>query len=640
MFDQSDNTTTTINKYGKEDEWDPKVKWRQKNGTMGSPKGSNSYGDGRIVVLEQNHNGGFRKETLIRYQKQEGSRLYSTKRGESSLEYTGLQELGKLRNENNLKELGEIYHHMLDYDLHVTAYEKIRTKKGSRTAGVRNITPHCKCEDNIRKTIQSLKDHSFKFKPARRENIPKANGRAKALGIPSPRDKIVLQVMVMILESIWDSDKPIFQDCSHGFRKNKGTHTALKEISQWKGIEWFVEGDIKSHEEAMPPHLLENILRSRITDRQFQDLYWKAVKAGYVEVKEGKKREAIVGTPQGSILSQFLSNLYIHQFDVWMKKKCEESKGQGETSSPKKKDLQLRKIKNVEMKKGQSLKSEEVQSIGPVGCEERRKQKARLKQDGYRIYYTRYADDFQIGVNGTKKIATQVKEEVNKYLEKELKQTLSREKTKISSAKEERIIFLGAEIYRPNNRTGENKQVKTQIGNRRTIQRKAATGLRLNIPVRRIIERLANHNFCVIKDYKQGKIIPVGKTAWQNLSLYDIVQKYKQVLSGIKNYYSFSRNRQRIQVIQNILQHSCAKLIARKLKLNSRAKVFKQYGNSLKIKEGKLGDHQQGGVVSPHKPINRFQICPPDPFEVVNNNKRSRSQIEKVCRICSSTEKV
>src|SRR6185295_20244239 len=96
-------------------------------------------------------------------------------------------------------------------------------------------------------------------------------------------------------------------------------------------------------------------------------------------------------------------------------------------------------------------------------------------------------------------------------------------------------------------------------------------------------EKLAHQGICSIEDYNQGKITPKGKTAWMNLPLYDIVMQYNALLQGLVNYYSCTKNRARLQFIQFLIQHSCAKLIARKLSLGNRTKVFKKFGRNLRV---------------------------------------------------------
>jgi len=510
---------------------------------------------------------------------------------------------------------------MLDYDLHVIAYKKLKLNHGLMTPIVDKITLDEISKQVIMETIQSLKNHSFKFQPSRRENIPKAGGKLRPNGIHSPRDKIVQQVMVMILESIWDSsDLPIFLDCSHGFRRNRGPHTSLKQVSSWMAIDWIIEGDRKSYFDTIDHHILEGLLKKKIEDKQFLDLYWKAVKAGYVEVKENSQIDSIVGTPQGNVLLPFLSNLYLHEFDKWIMEKVNNSLQTGPTSIINKEYQKInRKIQNLSWKLNRGILLTNQEN----NLRNRNQKKAKLPSTNlgpcYRIYYSRYADDFLIGINGSEKIAKSLKEEISIFLKEELKLTLSWDKTKITSPKKDSILFLGAEIYRPLSRTGEIKMNHNSISNRVILSKIPLTRLSLNIPIRQIIERLANQGFCIIKDYNQGKIVPIGKTAWHNLSPYNIILRYNSILQGLANYYSFADNRPRLQFIQFILQHSCAKLFARKLNLNSRSQVFKKYGEKILITDESEGRTKRISlkILHSYKPIRKFKINPPKPFEVV-----------------------
>jgi len=214
-----------------------------------------------------------------------------------------LEEYRKHRDSSNIYEL--IY----DKDILFTAYQKVSKNKGAMTKGIDDITlDGISIQDYFNPLIKSLKDHSFKFKPSRREYIPKSNGKLRTLGIASPRDKIIQQAMVIILETVYE---PLFSDHSHGFRHNHSTHTALKEIKlQWKSIDWFIEGDIKSYFDCIDHHILIQILSKEIKDQRFLELIWKAIRAGYVEVRINKRIDSLIGTPQGSVVSPILSNIY------------------------------------------------------------------------------------------------------------------------------------------------------------------------------------------------------------------------------------------------------------------------------------------------------------------------------------------
>jgi nicotine oxidoreductase len=152
----------------------------------------------------------------------------------------------------------------------------------------------------INQTIREMKDESFQFRPARRIMIPKANGKMRPLTIASPRDQIVQQVMLFLLEAIFE---PTFSQYSHGFRPNKGCHTAIKQVlDTFNPSRWVIEGDIKACFDSIDHEILIKLISNRIKDIKFINLIKKALKVGYGE--NGKiLSQNIIGTPQGSVIS-------------------------------------------------------------------------------------------------------------------------------------------------------------------------------------------------------------------------------------------------------------------------------------------------------------------------------------------------
>ncbi len=636
IFYRSISRTTPLVTHQEEmNEWNPKEVRRLDNETWGSPKGSNSYipsliegGDGRPIVLAQltiplnsllsRQMVNPSKVRLTGYgllipSEREGVRFY-TSSIEPRLDYSGLAELEELRGTPKNEKFRNVYKLILNYDLHVAAYQKISSNKGSMTPGVDEETLDGISTNSIKEVILALKDHRFQFKPSRRIEIPKANGKKRYLGIPCPRDKVVQQVILMILEAIWEDT---FLDVSHGFRKGRSTHTALKQISLWSGIDWFIEGDIQSNFDTIDHHQLEMLLKTRIEDDQFMNLYWKAVRAGYVEMRVSKKIDTLIGTPQGSIISPILFNIYLHELDELMTKECQKSKKSGTTSNPNKE--YLKKHSRV----GHLLKQKRLgraisDSSLMIAKKERAKTMSKIKGEGYRIYYVRYADDFLIGIRGTYRRTILMKEVLSSFMKENMKLTLSWEKTKVTRS-QHKVQFLGTEITRPQSRTKDTNRVKKKIGRRIFSARINATKLSLKVPVKKIVEKLSNQGFCEIRDYNAGKIIPKGKTTWMNLTLYDIIIRYGAVISGLDNYYSFADDRYRLQFIQYLLQHSAAKLIARKMKLHSRAQVFKRYGYTLKISEleGAKPKTIELPLRKSFKQPKNFRIKPQIPLETV-----------------------
>lgn len=192
-----------------------------------------------------------------------------------------------------------IYRLMFKEDLYIAAYEKIKSKPGNMTAGMDGTTLDEFSINTIRNIITKMRNESFSFRGARRVQIPKASGGTRPLSVAPPTDKVVQEVMRMILEAIFE---PTFSNNSHGFRSGKSCHTALKQIRDtWSGVTWIIEGDIKGcFDNIVHEKLIEQLI-SRIKDERFINLVRKALKAGYFE--KGVFFSGSIGTPQGSIIS-------------------------------------------------------------------------------------------------------------------------------------------------------------------------------------------------------------------------------------------------------------------------------------------------------------------------------------------------
>jgi retron-type reverse transcriptase len=135
---------------------------------------------------------------------------------------------------------------MYKEDLYILAYERLKSKPGNMTAGNEEETLDGLSLKSIQQIIQTMRTEHFQFKPVRTVYIPKPNGKQRKLGIPSPRDKVVQEVIRMILEAIYDSPHgAYFLPTSHGFRPNRSCHTALREYRRkWTATDWLIEGDI------------------------------------------------------------------------------------------------------------------------------------------------------------------------------------------------------------------------------------------------------------------------------------------------------------------------------------------------------------------------------------------------------------
>ena len=161
-----------------------------------------------------------------------------------------------------------LYRNLYNPEFYFLAYKNISQSQGSMTPGVDGKSLDGMSEKRINALIESLKDFSYHPNPARRVYIEKKNSTKKRpLGIPSTEDKLVQEVVKMILESIYE---PNFSDYSHGFRPNRSCHSALQQIqNQFTGITWFVEGDIHACFDSFDHHVL---VRLAIWENKFPHL--------------------------------------------------------------------------------------------------------------------------------------------------------------------------------------------------------------------------------------------------------------------------------------------------------------------------------------------------------------------------------
>src|SRR6476619_910686 len=205
----------------------------------------------------------------------------------------------------------QLYRQMFNKDLYLLAYGNIYSNQGAMTPGVSEETPDGMSEEKIEQITGLMRLEKYRFSPARRVYIPKKNGRLRPLGMPTWSDKLVGEVVRLLLEAFYE---PQFSDSSHGFRKSRGCHTALREIgSTWTGTAWFTEGDISDCFGSLDHEVMLAILAEDIRDRRFLDLVGDMLTAGYLE--DLTWHATYSGAPQGGVLSPILSNIYLDRLD-------------------------------------------------------------------------------------------------------------------------------------------------------------------------------------------------------------------------------------------------------------------------------------------------------------------------------------
>jgi len=454
--------------------------------------------------------------------------------------------------------------------------------------------------------------------------------------------------MAMALEEIYE---PKFLNSSHGFRPKRGAHSALKSVTGWNGVKWFIEGDISKCFDTLDHHILEQLLKKEISSKPFIDLYWKAVKSHYINPVNKVEEFTTLGVPQGGVLSPMLSNIYLHELDKFMQIKVEKSKKSGPTSRdhPEYKKVHT-KISNMRQyflptyRRNRSLTEEqeqdrlkEILKLEKV----RTKYSSKIQGSGYRVYYVRYADDFLIGVNGPRRIAEELKQELQTFFLGELKLTLNSGKTKITRS-DQGAYFLGARLKRHTSRTNDQKRRTNSVTKTgRKVRARVPQGRIIALaPLEHLIQKLQSQGICKIRNLRKHDVIPTRKTAWTNLDLVTIIKKYNDVWQGLLNYYSFAYNRSQLNHIQYLLHHSLACTFMNKLKLNSRRQVFKKYGKTIQVRndDGKLVAFK---VVKSLLRIEKFSNSVlPSGFETFKYSLRTRSVFDKPCKICGTKRNV
>lgn len=460
-----------------------------------------------------------------------------------------------------------LYRNLYNPEFYWLAYKNIYANNGSMTAGADGTTIDGMGNERIEKIISSLRDRSYQPKPARREYIAKKNSNKKRpLGIQSGDDKLVQEVVKMILESIYE---PNFSEKSHGFRPNRSCQTALKQIQKtFTGINWFVEGDIHACFDSFDHHVIINILQKRIDDEAFIQLIWKFLKAGYME--QWAYNRTYSGVPQGSGVSPILANIYLNELDKFMQKYAEGfHKGREKKMNPKYKSItnRLSEYRCEGKAVWQELSREERKERSKVLKEKLKIQKSMtptvpIDTNYKRIQYTRYADDFLVGVIGSKEDAETIKSDIKKFLEETLKLEMSDEKTKITHTGD-RARFLGYDVTVSRDQTLK----KTANGK---VQRTQSGVVKLYVPREKWVNKLIEYKAIKIKINENGKerFVALHRGKLVNQSDIEILARYNAEVRGLYNYYSIANDAFKIGRFANVMKYSMYKTFACKYKTN------------------------------------------------------------------------
>ncbi len=429
-----------------------------------------------------------------------------------------------------------LYRYLFSEEMFAVAYQRIYAKQGNMTPGTDGKTIDEMSLERIERLIVSLKDESYQPHPARRVYIPKKNGKKRPLGIPSFEDKLVQEVVRLLLEAIYEGH---FEGTSHGFRPHRSCHTALGMIQKsFAGAKWFIEGDIKGFFDNIDHNVLISILRERISDERFLRLIRKFFNAGYVE--DWKYNKTYSGTPQGGIISPILANIYLDKFDKYIKEYAAKFR-KGDRRSINPEYWRLNNKKNRLKQKLQKTSDEQMRKNYLYEIAQLSKQmlstphKDAMDADFRRLQYVRYADDFLISVIGSKSECETIKADITQFMREQLKLELSDEKTLITHA-QDKAKFLGYEIF-----IRKSDAVKR---NRDGVLKRDFNGavvLTLNSAV--IQKKLTEYNALEVRNID-------GKDIWWSkprrymtpMKPEDILAQYNAETRGLYNYYSLAAN--------------------------------------------------------------------------------------------------
>lgn len=473
-----------------------------------------------------------------------------------------------------------VYRLLYNRDLYLMAYGKIYRNTGAMTYGVTEETPDGMSLAKIDALIEALRYERFQWLPARRTYIPKKNGKKRPLGMPVWTDKLVQEVLRLILEAYYE---PQFADHSHGFRPGRGPHTALREIyRKWTGTIWLIEGDISKCFDNLDHELLLNALSEHIHDTRFIKLIRELLDAGYLE--DWTYNETLSGVPQGGIVSPILSNILLDKLDKFVENVLipQYTRGVKRKANPeyhRLMGLSFRLRQQGDIKEAEELRSK-AQGLPAMMTDD---------PDYRRLNYVRYADDFILGFIGPKSEAEAIKQQLRMFLQEQLKLELSEEKTLITHARSEAARFLGYEITRLHD-DGQRTKKKARTG-LKTMCRTINQQIGFRVP-RDVIETKCQRYMQEQKAIHRVELL-------EN-SDYDIVMTYQLEYRGIANYYQLAQNISSFIKLKRIMETSLIKTLALKHKMPV-TKVYEKYGTTLTV-QGKRYKGLQVTILREEKP--------------------------------------
>jgi group II intron reverse transcriptase/maturase len=453
--------------------------------------------------------------------------------------------------------LRRVYRNLYSEDLFLTAYGRLYRNEGALTPGSTNDTVDGMSLKRIQTIIEQLRHERFQFRPSRRVSIPKKSGGKRHLGIPNFTEKLVQEVLRMLLEAYYE---PRFRDSSHGFRYQRGCHTAIKNIKQkFISTAWFIEGDIRGCFDNIEHDVLLTILSKDIHDGRLLNLIRLGLEAGVLE--DWRYETTHSGAPQGGVLSPLLSNIYLHELDVFIEDTLIPQYTCGKTRAHNKEYKRLTNRILRGKKRGKDV-SEIIKQRRQLPSGDTHDPNFR------RLRYIRYADDFLLGFMGPKAEAEAIKEAIGAYLQSTLKLSMNTEKTLITHARTQYAKFLGyaVSVYHANDKISLDRNIK-----RRSINGQ----IRLGIPYGLVDEHIQRYQ-------RKGKI--VGDNTLIAHSDAHIIDAFQSRFRGLSEYYKYAVDRNHLNKLQHEMEISLIKTLAGKFR-TSASDIYRKYRGRQTVQE-------------------------------------------------------
>jgi group II intron reverse transcriptase/maturase len=455
--------------------------------------------------------------------------------------------------------LKRVYPLLYNPDLYLRAYARLYSNTGAMTPGATRETVDGMSQVKIDSLIDDLRHERFRWTPVRRVHIPKKNGKLRPLGLPTWTDKLLQEVLRSILDAYFE---PQFSANSHGFRPNRGCHTALSGVQRgWTGTKWFIEGDIKGCFDNISHEILLRVLGEKIHDNRFLQLVRRLLQAGYLE--DWRYGATLSGTPQGGVASPILSNIYLNELDQFVEQEIlpAYNRGTRRRGHPQYEVLSLRAQRL--RRRG---RKEEAQAVYELV---RKLPSQDMTDPTYRrLQYVRYADDWLLGFAGPKAEAEEIKLRVQSFLRDHLKLELSDEKTLITHAADKTARFLGYEI------SSMHADDKRDRRGRRSVN----GHIKLKVPWDVIRSMCSRYE-------RRGK--PDSRTQFIDDDDFSIIGRFGAELRGYVNYYLLAHNVGKLYRLKWTMETSMLKTLANKHK-SSVTKMARKYRTRVTTPVGEL----------------------------------------------------